>query len=61
MVEARAEETRFNSGLLLLPRTQRRPQGAARQTTRGLDRKENYYLDLAAEQGWPKAKLRGKD
>ena len=23
-----------------------------------LDRKENYYLDLAAEQGWPKDKLR---
>jgi site-specific DNA recombinase len=25
-----------------------------------LDRKENYFLDLAAEQGWPKDKLRAK-
>jgi site-specific DNA recombinase len=25
-----------------------------------LDRKENYFLDLAAEQGWPKDKLRVK-
>jgi site-specific DNA recombinase len=25
-----------------------------------LDRKENYYLDLAAEQGWPKDKLRAR-
>jgi site-specific DNA recombinase len=31
-------------------------------TTRldALDRKENYFLDLAAEEGWPKDKLRAK-
>jgi hypothetical protein len=25
-----------------------------------LDRKEHYFLDLAAEEGWPKDKLREK-
>lgn len=25
-----------------------------------LDKRENYYLDLAAEEGWPKDKLRDK-
>lgn len=30
------------------------------QQLASLDRKENYFLDLAAEEGWPKEKLRSK-
>jgi site-specific DNA recombinase len=35
-----------------------RPQYTKRLNT--LERQENYFLDLAAEEGWPKDKLRAK-
>ena len=43
-----------------VPRTQRCSSQQHVKRLEALDRKENYYLDLAAEQGWPKDKLRAK-